>query len=90
MLSALIAPVAGLIVQTSTSIALDGVVKQLVPSDLKALPAFGIKLGTAVIGGLIAAKIAGYAMDNIQSVVDTATKQPESEEVVPEEIQDEN
>lgn len=79
-LSPFIAPVAGIIVATSASIAFDGVAKQLFPSDLKALPAFGIKIGVAVIGGLIAGKIADIVTTNIESVVETMTP-AESEEV---------
>ena len=70
-LSPFIAPVVGIIVTTSASIAFDGVAKQLVPSDLKALPSFGIKIGVAVIGGLLAGKIAQIVVDNIESVVET-------------------
>lgn len=79
-LSPFIAPVVGIIVTTSASIAFDGIAKQLVPSDLKALPAFGIKIGVAVIGGLLAGKIAQVVVDNIESVVETMTP-AESEEV---------
>jgi len=65
------APVVGIIVTTSASIAFDGVAKQLVPTDLKALPAFGIKIGVAIVGGLLAGKLAQIVTDNIESVVGT-------------------
>lgn len=79
-LSPFIAPVAGIMVTTSASIAFDGIAKQLVPQDLKALPAFGIKIGVAIIGGLLAGKIAQIVIDNVESVVETVTP-AESEEV---------
>jgi hypothetical protein len=80
-LSPFIAPVVGIIVTTSASIAFDGVAKQLVPSDLRALPAFGIKIGVAVVGGLLAGKIAQIVIDNIESVRETMT--PAESETVP-------
>jgi len=76
------APVVGIIVTTSASIAFDGVAKQLVPTDLKALPAFGIKIGVAIVGGLLAGKLAQIVTDNINSVVETVY--PESETEAPE------
>jgi hypothetical protein len=84
-LSPFIAPVLGIVVTTSASIAFEGIAKQLVPSDLKAVPAFGVKIGVAVVGGIIAGKIAQIVIDNAQSVVDTVVK-PESEEVASEEV----
>jgi len=91
-LSKFIAPVLGIVVTTSASIAFDGIAKQLVPSDLKALPAFGIKIGVAVIGGLLAGQIAQIVVDNVESVVETVTKDnaEPSEEVASETIQEEN
>lgn len=89
-LSKFIAPVLGIVVTTSASIAFDGIAKQLVPSDLKALPAFGIKIGVAVIGGLLAGQIAQIVVENVESVVETVTKTEESEEVASEEPQEEN
>ena len=89
-LSPLIAPVLGLVVTTSASIAFEGIAKQLVPSDLKAVPAFGVKIGVAVVGGILAGKIAQVVIDNAQSVVDTVTKNYESEEVASEEVLEED
>ena len=89
MLSKFIVPVLGIVVTTSASIAFDGVAKQLVPSDLKAVPAFGIKIGVAVLGGLLAGRIAQIVVENVESVVETVTKENESEEVTSEE-QEEN
>lgn len=89
MLSKFIAPVLGIVVTTSASIAFDGVAKQLVPSDLKAVPAFGIKVGVAVVGGLLAGRIAQIVVENVESVVETVTKENESEEATSEE-QEEN
>lgn len=85
-----IAPILGIAVTTSASIAFDGLAKQLVPSDLKALPAFGIKIGVAIVGGLLAGKIAQIVVDNIESVVETVNGPEESEEVASEEPQEEN
>ncbi len=89
-LSKFIAPVLGIVVTTSASIAFDGIAKQLIPSDLKALPAFGLKIGVAVVGGLLAGQLAQIVVDNLESVVETVTKPAESEEVPSEEIQEEN
>lgn len=89
-LSKFIAPVLGIVVTTSVSIAFDGIAKQLVPSDLKALPAFGIKIGVAVIGGLLAGQIAQIVVENVESVVETVTKTEDSEEVASETPQEEN
>ena len=90
-LSKYIAPVLGIVVTTSASIAFDGIAKQLVPTDLKALPAFGIKIGVAVIGGLLAGQIAQIVVDNVESVVETVTTKPEEgEEVASEDPQEEN
>jgi hypothetical protein len=80
-LSPFIAPIAGIVVTTSASIAFDGIAKQITPTDLKALPAFGIKIGVAVVGGLLAGKIGDIVATNINSVVETVTKTGESEDV---------
>jgi hypothetical protein len=68
--------VLGIVVTTSASIAFDGVAKQLVPSDLKAIPAFGIKIGVAIVGGLLANKLAQIVIDNVESVITTVTADP--------------
>lgn len=89
-LSKFIAPVLGIVVTTSASIAFDGIAKQLIPTDLKALPAFGLKIGVAVVGGLLAGQIAQIVVDNIESVVETVNQSAESEEVPSEATQEEN
>lgn len=91
-LSKFIAPVLGIVVTTSASIAFDGIAKQLIPTDLKALPAFGLKVGVAVVGGLLAGQIAQIVIDNVESVVETVTnkQETESEEVASEPVQEEN
>lgn len=90
-LSKFIAPVLGIVVTTSASIAFDGVAKQLIPTDLKAIPAFGLKVGVAVIGGLLAGQIAQIVVNNVESVVETVTNKPEESEEVPSEpVQEEN
>ena len=91
--SKFIAPILGIVVTTSASIAFDGLAKQLVPSDLKALPAFGIKIGVAVIGGLLAGQIAQIVVDNVESVVETVNQnnaEPSEEVPSEEEPQEEN
>lgn len=88
-LSPYIAPVLGLVVTTSASIAFEGLAKQLVPSDLKAIPGFGVKIGVAVVGGILAGKLAQIVIDNAQSVVDTVTNATESDEVDSEEVVEE-
>lgn len=75
-----IAPVLGIAVTTSASIAFDGIADKLVPTDLKAIPAFGIKVGVAIVGGLLAGKIAQIVVDNVEAVRLAAT--PASEEIV--------
>lgn len=80
MLAQLVSPVVGIVIQTSAGIAFDGIAKQLFPTDLKALPAFGIKIGVAVVGGLIAGKIADYVADNLASVIDTVSSKPAENE----------
>ena len=89
-LSKFIAPVLGIVVTTSASIAFDGIAKQFIPTDLKALPAFGLKIGVAVVGGLLAGQIAQIVVDNIESVVETVNQSAESEEVPSESTQEEN
>ena len=81
MLTALIAPITSIVVSTSVGVAVDSVVKMIVPVGIKALPAFGIKLGTAIAGGLIGVKIANIVSNNIESVVETI--QSGAEEVTP-------
>lgn len=82
MLSSLIAPIIGIVVAQSTSISIDGIAKQLIPTDLAAVPGFAIKLGVAVVGGIAASKLAGYVIANVESVIETVNK-TESEEVEP-------
>lgn len=89
-LTPFIAPVLGIVVTTSATIAFDGLAKQVIPTDLKAIPAFGIKLGVAVVGGLIAGKLAQTVVDNVESVITTVTNQEEAEEVISEEVLEEN
>lgn len=89
-LSPLIAPVLGLGVTTAASIAFESGAKLVIPSDLKAVPAFGVKIGVAIVGGILAGKIAQIVVDNVQSVVDTVANMKESEEVYSEEVQEEN
>lgn len=81
MLTALIAPITSIVVSTSVGVAVDSAVKMIVPVGIKALPAFGIKLGTAIAGGLIGVKIANIVSNNIESVVETI--QSGAEEVTP-------
>jgi len=81
-LSSYIAPVLGIAVTTSASIAFEGIATRLTPTDIKALPAFGIKITVAVIGGLLAGKIAQIVVDNVESVRETVKNQTATEEVI--------
>lgn len=71
MLTALIAPVTSLLVSASTSVAIDNAVKIITPPNVKAVTSFGIKVGTIIIGGIIAGKIADYTVKNVEAVIET-------------------
>ena len=82
MLTALIAPVTSLVVSTSVGVAVDQAVKLIVPVGIKALPAFGIKVGTAVAGWYIGSRIADIVEKNINEAVEIV-QSIDAEEVVP-------
>jgi hypothetical protein len=84
MLTALIAPIASIVISTSAGVAVDSAVKMLVPIGIKALPAFGIKVGTAIVGGLVGMKIASVVSNNIEGLIE-AVSLVETPEVTPEE-----
>lgn len=79
--SKLIAPAVGIIVSFSANIAFEGIAKQILPTDLKALPSFGIKLGSAIVGAFIAERITKLVTENVSSVVETLL--PEESETDP-------
>lgn len=81
--SQLIPAVAGIVVSFSTGIVVDKIADQVFPADMKAVPAFGIKLGVAVAGWLISQRVAKVVTDNLEAVVATL-KPEESEEVTSE------
>jgi hypothetical protein len=66
----------GVAIQTSAGIAFDGIATQATPTDLKSVPTFAIKIGVAIVGGLIAGKIADYVVNNVASVVSTLSDPP--------------
>lgn len=80
MLSQLIAPVVGIVVTTSASIAFNSTAEILLPKDMKPVVAFTTKIGVAVIGGLLAGRIAGEVTDRITEVVKATT--PVNDQVV--------
>jgi len=71
MLTALIPLVTKIVVSTSAGIAIDSAVKMIVPVGMKTLPAFGIKIGTAIGSALIAGKIGSVVENNLVSVIET-------------------
>lgn len=83
MLIALVPTIASIVVSTSAGVAIDSAVKMIVPVGIKALPAFGIKVGTAIAGGLIGAKIASIVEKNLTEVIITINE-IDAEEVTPE------
>lgn len=83
MLIALLPTITSIVVQTSAGIAVDSAVKMIVPFGIKALPAFAIKLGTTIAGGLIGGKIASIVSKNITEVIATV-QTTDAKEVTPE------
>ncbi len=69
MLTALIAPVTGLIVSASAGVAIESAVKIITPPTVKALTGFGIKVGTTIVAGIVASKLASYVTENVESIV---------------------
>ena len=83
MLTALIPLVANIVVSTSAGVAVDSAVKMLVPIGIKALPAFGIKLGTAIVGGVISMRIGHLIQTNTEAIISELTT-ADQEESIPE------
>ena len=81
MFGAILSPVVGLVATTSTAIAVEGLVKYLTPIGLKAVPAFGVKIGGAILGAVIAGKVADIAVTATNSVIETVRSKPEAEPV---------
>lgn len=69
MLTALIPTITSIVVSTSAGVAIDSAVKMIVPVGIKALPAFGIKVGTAIASAMIGAKVGGIVEKNISEVI---------------------
>lgn len=80
MLTALIPLVTSVVVSTSAGVAIDSAVKLIVPIGIKALPAFGIKVGTAIAAALIGGKVGSIVEQNLVSVIETV-KNTGAEEV---------
>lgn len=70
-LTAVIAPVLGIVASTSAGIAVENLVKMATPVGLKTMQSFGLRIGTAVTGGLIGAKVASVVVENVESVIAT-------------------
>lgn len=70
MLTALIPTIASIVVSTSAGVAIDSAVKMIVPIGIKALPAFGIKVGTSIAAALVGAKVGSIVEKNISEVID--------------------
>ena len=79
MLTALIAPVTGLIVSASAGVAIESTVKIITPPTVKALTGFGIKVGTTIFAGIIANKLASYVTDTVESIVEQVKPEAEVE-----------
>lgn len=89
MLAALVPTIGGIVASASSGIAVEELVKHLTPVDIKAVPAFSIKIGAAIVGGLIAAKVGSIVVENLTSVVETVTnKTDEADDVEPEIVQE--
>lgn len=69
MLTALIPTITSIVVSTSAGVAIDSAVKMIVPIGIKALPAFGIKVGTAVAAAIVGGKIGKIVEDNMNDVI---------------------
>lgn len=79
MLGTILSPVVGVIVTTSTGVAIEGLVKLITPVGLKAVPSFAVKIGGALVSAVVAGKVAEIAVDAIESVIETVRSTPESE-----------
>jgi hypothetical protein len=80
MLTALAPLVLQTIVSTSAGVAIDSAVKMIVPIGIKALPAFGIKVGTAIATAYVAAKVGKIVETNVKEIV-AIVNAPDAEEV---------
>lgn len=81
MLGNFLPPVVGVIATTSSAIAVEGLIKLLTPVGLKTLPAFGIKVGGALIGAVVAGAVGDIAVKATESIIETVRSTPESEEL---------
>lgn len=80
MLTALIPTILPIVVSTSAGVAIDSAVKMIVPLGMKTLPAFGIKVGTAIATAVISAKVGKLVKDNVKEIIEIINA-PEAEEV---------
>ena len=71
MLTALIPTIASAVVSMSAGVAIDSVVKMIVPVGVKALPSFGIKMGTVVATTIVGHKLGKIIETNLKDVIDT-------------------
>ena len=79
MLTALIPFIAHTVVSTSAGVAVDSAVKMLVPVGIKALPAFGIKIGTAIVSGVIAMRVGNLVQSNAEAIISELTTADQEE-----------
>ena len=86
MLTALIPFVASTVVSTSAGVAVDSAIKLLVPLGIKTIPAFGIKIGTAIVGGIIGMKVGALVEKNLTEVIAIVKSIGAEEESTQEEI----
>lgn len=89
MFAALLPAIVGTLVSTSSGIAIDSLTKLVTPPTIKALTGFGIKAGSAIVGGIVSMKISEFAVKRTEEIIEIVNKVPEveaaPEEAVPEE-----
>ena len=79
MLASLLPAIVGTLVSTSSGIAIEAVAKLMTPTTVKAITGFGIKAGTAVVGGIVSLKISEFAVKRTEEIIEIVNKVPELE-----------
>lgn len=85
MLTALVAPVLGIVVSTATGSIVGQAARLIIPPTTKAFASFGIQLGVAIAGGLAGSKVANIVMDHTNSIIETVKNTGAEEETAQEE-----
>ncbi len=85
MLTAFIPLIAKIVVSTSAGVAIESAVQMIVPIGTSALPAFGIKVGTALASAIVGAKIGKLVESNLADVIITVMQTGTQEEPAQEE-----